>query len=136
MPIAVHLDHARELDTVRQALECGINSVMFDGSALDYEENVAKTTEVVKMARDYGATAEGEVGIVPHEIGQLKQSDMTDPLKAAEFAERTGVDFLAVSLGSVHGIKTGMDAITGSIVKRMRLFGSSNKACVSAKTGG
>lgn len=106
VPIAVHLDHARDVDVVKQALDCGINSVMFDGSALDYEENVEKTTKVVQMAHEFGATAEGEIGIVPHGTASVSEADMTNPARAVEFAERTGVDFLAVSLGSVHGMKT------------------------------
>ncbi len=105
-PIAIHLDHARDVAIVKQALSLGINSVMFDGSALSYEENVDKTSQVVKMAHDCGATAEGEVGIIPHGDARVNKDDMTDPTMAVEFAERTGVDFLAVSLGSVHGMKT------------------------------
>ena len=106
VPIAIHLDHARDVAIVKQALSLGINSVMFDGSALTYEENVDKTSQVVMMAHDCGATAEGEVGIIPHGGATVNKDDMTDPTMAVEFAERTGVDFLAVSLGSVHGMKT------------------------------
>ena len=86
VPIAVHLDHARDLDTVKQALELGINSVMFDGSSLGFEENVEKTTKVVEMAHDCGATAEGEIGIVPHGTASVSQAEMTDPALAVEFA--------------------------------------------------
>jgi fructose/tagatose bisphosphate aldolase len=88
VPIAVHLDHARDVDVVKQALDCGINSVMFDGSALDYEENVEKTTKVVQMAHEFGATAEGEIGIVPHGTASVSEADMTNPARAVEFAER------------------------------------------------
>ena len=119
VPIAIHLDHARDLEIVRQALELGINSVMFDGSALEYEENVEKTTFVVKLAHDYGATAEGEIGIVPHGSASVSESDMTDPAKAIEFAERTGVDFLAVSLGSVHGMKQAGASLNQELLKKL-----------------
>jgi ketose-bisphosphate aldolase len=118
-PIAIHLDHARELGIVRQALDCGINSVMFDGSALEYEENVAKTTEVVKMAHDCGATAEGEIGIVPHGTASVSDADMTNPDRAVEFAERTGVDFLAVSLGSIHGMKTAGASLNQDLLQQL-----------------
>ena len=119
VPVAVHLDHARQLGVVREALDLGINSVMFDGSALSYAENVEKTTEVVKMAHDLGATAEGEVGIVPHGAAQVSAEDMTDPARAVEFAERTGVDFLAVSLGSVHGMKRAGTSLNQALLQEL-----------------
>lgn len=119
VPIAIHLDHAKDLDTVRQALDLGINSVMFDGSSLGYEENIEKTTQVVKMAHDCGATAEGEIGIVPHGDITVSKDDMTDPAKAIEFAERTGVDFLAVSLGSVHGMKTAGTSLNQELLQEL-----------------
>ena len=119
VPIAVHLDHARDLDIVKQALELGINSVMFDGSSLGFEENVEKTTKVVQMAHDCGATAEGEIGIVPHGTASVSQAEMTDPTLAVEFAERTGVDFLAVSLGSVHGMKSAGTSLDQSLLQRL-----------------
>ena len=119
VPIAVHLDHARDVDVVKQALDCGINSVMFDGSALDYEENVEKTTKVVQMAHEFGATAEGEIGIVPHGTASVSEADMTNPARAMEFAERTGVDFLAVSLGSVHGMKTAGASLNQDLLRQL-----------------
>jgi ketose-bisphosphate aldolase len=119
VPIAVHLDHARDVDVVKQALDCGINSVMFDGSALDYEENVDKTTKVVQMAHEFGATAEGEIGIVPHGTASVSEADMTNPARAVEFAERTGVDFLAVSLGSVHGMKTAGASLNQDLLRQL-----------------
>ncbi len=119
VPIAVHLDHARDLDIVREALELGINSVMFDGSSLDFEENVEKTTNVVQMAHDNGATAEGEIGIVPHGTESVSQAQMTDPALAVEFAERTGVDFLAVSLGSVHGMKSAATSLDQNLLQQL-----------------
>lgn len=119
VPIAVHLDHARDLDIVKQALELGINSVMFDGSSLGFEENVEKTTKVVEMAHDCGATAEGEIGIVPHGTASVSQAEMTDPALAVEFAERTGVDFLAVSLGSVHGMKSAGTSLDQNLLQRL-----------------
>lgn len=119
VPVAIHLDHAREVDVVRQALDLGINSVMFDGSALTYEENVEKTTKVVRLAHDCGATAEGEVGIVPHGDAQVNAADMTDPARAVEFAERTGVDYLAISLGSVHGMKTAGASLNQDLLQEL-----------------
>ncbi len=119
VPIAVHLDHARDLEIVKAALELGINSVMFDGSSLDFEENVQKTTNVGRMAHDFGATAEGEIGIVPHGTASVSQAQMTDPALAVEFAERTGVDFLAVSLGSVHGMKSAATSLDQNLLRQL-----------------
>jgi fructose-bisphosphate aldolase class II len=119
VPIAIHLDHAKDLDMIQNALDLGINSVMFDGSALDYEENVEKTTRVVKMAHNCGATAEGEIGIVPHGDATVSKDDMTDPAIAIDFAERTGVDFLAVSLGSVHGMKTAGASLDQNLLQEL-----------------
>ncbi len=119
IPVAIHLDHARDLGIIKKSLDLGINSVMFDGSALTYEENVKKTTEVVNMAHDCGATAEGEIGIVPHGNAIVSDSDMTDPSRAIEFAERTGVDFLAVSLGSVHGMKSAGASLNQDLLKTL-----------------
>ena len=119
VPIAVHLDHARDLNIVKEALDLGINSVMFDGSSLDFEENVEKTTKVVQMAHESGATAEGEVGIVPHGTESVSQAQMTDPTLAVEFAERTGVDYLAVSLGSVHGMKSAATSLDQELLQQL-----------------
>ncbi len=119
VPIAVHLDHARDIEIVHKALDCGINSVMFDGSALEYEENVKKTTKVVQMAHECGATAEGEIGIVPHGSASVSEADMTDPTRAVEFAKQTGVDYLAVSLGSVHGMKSAGASLNQDLLKQL-----------------
>ncbi len=119
VPVAVHLDHARDLDIVKEALELGINSVMFDGSSLDFEDNVEKTTNVVQMAHEHGATAEGEIGIVPHGTASVSQAEMTDPALAVEFAERTGVDYLAVSLGSVHGMKSAATSLDQGLLQQL-----------------
>ena len=64
VPVAVHLDHARELDLVKRALDLGFSSVMFDGSSLSFEENKDKTREMVEMAKAFNASTEGEVGIM------------------------------------------------------------------------
>lgn len=119
VPVAIHLDHSKDVELVRQALEQGVTSVMFDGSALPFEENVAKTKEVVAMARDHGATAEGEVGIVPHGTDPVSAKDMTDPDMAVEFVERTGVDLVAVSLGSIHGMKTAGASLDQDLLRAL-----------------
>ena len=124
---ALHIDHARDLGLIRKALRLGASSVMFDGSSLSFEENIRMTKEMVQMAHDYGASAEGEVGEVPMPGGSRADIMYTDPDQAAEFAERTGVDFLAVSLGSIHGMKTSsmdLDQGTGCRCRHYSYSGS------------
>ena len=108
-PVAVHLDHGSSVTHCLRALAMGFTSVMFDGSTLPYEENVAATAQVAKIAHELGATVEAELGSMPSnfrgELGDYAPEDFyTKPGEAAEFAERTGVDALAISFGTVHGI--------------------------------
>lgn len=96
-PIVIHLDHGRSLKVVERCLEMGFTSVMFDGSALSYDENIKKTKEAVKMAHFHDVTVEGE-------LGRLKPDELTDPQLAQDFVAKTGIDFLAPAVGNVHGI--------------------------------
>lgn len=106
IPVALHLDHGDTLDLVRQCLEAGYSSVMFDGSALPFEENVRQTAQAVDLARSFGASCEGELGSIGGKEDSLTgtQSAYTDPEEAARFAEESGVDSLAVAVGTAHGI--------------------------------
>lgn len=109
VPVCVHLDHCDDLDYLEQALKLGFTSVMFDGSLMPYEENVAKTKVAVALAKEYGANVEAEIGILGgREAGTggapLKIEDMyTDPDLAKRFVEETGIDALAASFGTAHG---------------------------------
>ena len=106
-PIALHLDHCRTYEECVQAINAGYSSVMIDGSSLPFEENIALTRKVVEYAHPLGITVEGELGKLIGEEGNLivkgPEGAQTDPDEAAEFAERTGVDCLAVSIGTQHG---------------------------------
>jgi len=97
LPIGLHLDHCTDVDMTFRAMRCGYSSVMFDGSALPYEENVRLTGQVAAMAAKYGVTVEGELGV----IGDERH---TDPRLARDFVKRTGVDCLAASVGTAHGL--------------------------------
>lgn len=119
VPFSLHIDHARELSLVRRSLEAGFTSIMFDGSSLPFEENVRLTSEVAAMARDFGASVEGEIGLVPPPGGEADPDKFTDPALAVEFAERTGVDFLAVSVGSVHGMRAAGLGIDTELLGRI-----------------
>lgn len=107
-PIALHLDHGMETE-VLQAIALGFTSVMFDGDGLPFEENISVTKRLCEVAHSVGACMEAEVGEVPKPDG--KEFDeasiaLTQPEDAARFADVTGIDTLAVALGSVHGLKT------------------------------
>ena len=103
--IAVHLDHGLTIGTVRQALELGFTSVMFDSSTHPFEENIKRTREVAELAKAYGATVEAELGLVGgSEDGSCDHGiRCTDPRDAKIFCKRTGVDALAVAIGNAHG---------------------------------
>ena len=98
-PIALHLDHGATLEQVSVALHAGYTSVMFDGSRLPYEENVAKTRLAVQFAHAAGCSAEGEIG----HVAQGDETSLTSVEEAVSFAEAAKVDALAVSIGTAHG---------------------------------
>ncbi|MBV7299900.1 class II fructose-bisphosphate aldolase [Enterovibrio paralichthyis] len=103
VPVVLHLDHTYEEEIVFRALKAGFSSVMFDGSQLPLEDNIARTRAVVKVAHALGASVEGEIGSVPYEEGRDHiKSIYTEPEEAARFAEESGVDCVAVSVGNVH----------------------------------
>lgn len=103
--VAVHLDHGLTLETVQKALDLGFTSVMFDSSLYPFEENIARTKQVVELARRYGATVEAELGLVGgSEDGKAGHGiRCTDPADAEVFCRETGVDALAVAIGNAHG---------------------------------
>jgi len=108
VPVGLHLDHTTDIETIAECIEAGFPSVMIDGSALSFDENVRLTKAAAKLAHDRGVTIEGELGA----IGKVDDSSaeggeettLTDPRQAAEFARLTGVDALACSIGNAHGI--------------------------------
>lgn len=100
----VHLDHATDADLVRAAAALGATSVMFDASAVPYEENVAATRELVTHCHDHGVEVEAELGEVGGKDGVHAPGVRTDPREAAEFVAATGVDALAVAVGSSHAM--------------------------------
>ena len=105
VPVAVNFDHSRTRDTIRRALDYGFTGVMYDGSTDPFEENIAGTAEIADMAREYGASVEGELGLVGGSEDGLSDHGIlcTNPDKAREFCERTGIACLAVAIGNAHG---------------------------------
>ena len=110
VPVCLHLDHATDIKLVSDCIEAGFPSVMMDASQHSFEENIRLTRLVVQMAHAKGVTVEGELGAVgkvaDHITEGAARSELTDPSKAAEFVERTGVDALAVAIGNAHGLYT------------------------------
>jgi len=107
VPMSVHLDHCDDRAMIGTALEAGIQSILADGSTLSFQDNLAFTREMTDLAHAKGSTVEAEVGrISGTEDGMTvaeKEAKMTDPDEAKEFVAKSGVDFLAVTIGNVHG---------------------------------
>ena len=123
-PVAVHLDHGASVAHCLYALAMGFPSVMFDGSALSLEDNIAATATVARTAHELGATVEAELGSMPcnfnGELGDYTPEDFyTRPEDAANFAEKTGVDALAISFGTVHGIYKTTPKLSYEVVARV-----------------
>ncbi|MGN0073996.1 class II aldolase [Collinsella aerofaciens] len=107
VPIALHLDHGKTLDDVRQAVNAGFTSIMIDGAALPFEENIRFSRQAVDFCHANGVPVEAELGAIKgKEDDHVSEADCkTDPDQVAEFVERTGCDLLAVSIGNVHGLE-------------------------------
>ncbi|MCB9358881.1 class II fructose-1,6-bisphosphate aldolase [Candidatus Woesearchaeota archaeon] len=105
VPAALHLDHGQSLDTVKKVIDAGFTSVMIDASHHDYEENIRITKEVVEYAHSKGVTVEAELGTIGGEEDgvEAKHIIYTEPETAKDFVERTGVDYLAIAIGTSHG---------------------------------
>jgi fructose-bisphosphate aldolase class II len=104
VPVVVHLDHAMDRDLVTEAVSLGFTSVMYDASKLSYDDNVAATAEVTSFCHDHGVFVEAEIGEVGGKDGVHAPGARTLPDEAAAFAEATGVDALAVAVGSSHAM--------------------------------
>lgn len=107
IPVALHLDHGDTIEQVKSAIDAGFTSVMIDSSRLPYDENVEATLKVVEIASPCGVTVEAELGVLAGSEGKLSHSEaeatQTTPEEAARFARDTGVDVLAVAIGTAHG---------------------------------
>lgn len=127
VPVCVHLDHGETLDYLARALELGFTSIMYDGSALSFEENVENTKKAIAMAKDTGASVEAELGSMGKResgSGDTEGGDdtkiYTDPELAKRFVEETGIDALACSFGTTHGIYLTAPMLDFTVVERVR----------------
>jgi fructose-bisphosphate aldolase, class II len=134
IPMVLHLDHGNSVETCKSAIDMGFTSVMMDGSLMadgktpsSFEYNVKVTREVVEMAHAKGVTVEGEIGTLGgiedgHGAGGTGLEHLTDPDQAAEFVKLTGVDALAIAIGTSHGAYKFAKAPTGETLKMDRLI--------------
>lgn len=129
VPVCVHLDHGETLEYLQQALDLGFTGIMYDGSVLPYEENLANTKKAVEMAKNYNCCVEAELGSMgKRESGSGNDGAgadddtkiYTDPLKAKEFVEDTGIDALACSFGTTHGIYLTKPRLDFDVVRNVR----------------
>lgn len=104
VPICLHLDHGTDLSAAAEAVRAGFTSVMFDGSTLPYEENIARTAQVAAMAHPFGVSVEAELGHVGNGDAEQEEGGYTDPAQVNDFIRRSGADALAVAIGTVHGV--------------------------------
>ncbi|MRH87214.1 fructose-bisphosphate aldolase [Nocardia sp. SYP-A9097] len=114
--LAVHLDHATDIELIKEAVEVGLISVMYDGAALDYAENVSATAEIARWCHDRDVFVEAELGEVGGKNGAHVPGVRTDPREAVAFVAATGVDALAVAVGSVHAMQTRAAALDTELI--------------------
>ncbi len=134
VPVVLHLDHADDLNVIFKAMKCGYTSIMYDGSLLGVEENIVNTNLVMKVARALGISVEAEIGRVGRgEEGQSVSEILTEPEGAAMFCAKTGVNALAVAVGTSHGMQKQeagihygiVDGLTKAVKTPLVLHGSS-----------
>ncbi len=137
VPVALHLDHGTDFDQVIACIRHGFTSVMIDGSRFPLEENIAFTKKVVEIAHSVGVSVEAELGKIggteDHITVDEKDATFTDPDEAKLFVEETGVDFLAIAVGTAHGVYKGepkldydrIEAIRSKVDVPLVLHGSS-----------
>lgn len=123
VPVITHWDHGRSLEIVQNAYNHGMNSVMRDASAYDFEENIRLTKETVDYFHPRGIPVEAELGHVGNETvyeEALMNYRYTDPDQAAEFVQRTGCDSLAVAIGNQHGVYTSKPKLNFEVIRRVQ----------------
>ncbi|MFF4845504.1 class II fructose-bisphosphate aldolase [Streptomyces collinus] len=120
VPVALHLDHATRLELIKEAVDMGFTSVMYDGAHLSWEQNVKLTRETVRWCHERGVLVEAELGEVGGKNGAHTPGVRTDPGQAARFVADTGVDALAVAVGTSHHMTVRDAAVDLDLVRRLR----------------
>lgn len=119
VPVVAHLDHAEDINLCKAAVDLGFTSIMYDGSKLSDEENRATTAEITQWCHDRGVSVEAELGEVGGKNGVHDPSARTDPDDAARFVADTGVDLLAVAVGSSHAMTSRDAALDNDLITRI-----------------
>jgi len=126
IPVILHLDHGKSLERVKACIEAGYTSVMIDASTKEFSENIELTRSAVEYAHDRGVWVEGELGAILGKEGAVglhgsrtPDALLTDPKQALEFVEKTGIDALAVSVGTIHGAFTGQEYIRFELLEEI-----------------
>lgn len=127
IPLFLHLDHGKDLDFIKKAIDLGYDSVHFDGSFLSFKENVKLTRKIVTYAHSKKVLAEGELGYLRGESRlfsrlkpRLPKEDLTNPEAVKEFVTKTGVDSLAIAIGNIHGIYKKMPSLDFDRLQQIR----------------
>ena len=120
VPVALHLDHATERELVDEAVELGVGSVMYDASALDFHDNVRATADVVRRCHQRGVWVEAELGEIGGKDGVHAPGARTDPAAAAAYVVATGVDALAVAVGTSHAMLTRDATLDFRLIEALR----------------
>jgi fructose-bisphosphate aldolase, class II len=122
VPLFLELDHSNSVETCAQAVDNGFSMVMFDGSALPFDENVRGTREVVRIAHARGVLVEAEIGAVPRpgDGAAGGAPSLTDPKEAKEFWEQAGIDLLAIAFGTIHGITPTAPTLDFEVIRETR----------------
>ncbi|KLE17167.1 tagatose bisphosphate family class II aldolase [Clostridium sp. C8] len=124
IPIAIHLDHFEDVEEIKHYVNMGFNSTMIDASHSSYEDNIKTVKEVVEYAHKYDATVEAELGRLGGQEDDLvvdeKDAMYTNPQQAKEFVEKTGIDSLAIAIGTAHGLYKGEAKLDFDRLKEIR----------------
>lgn len=117
--LSIHLDHGGDIQTVKACIDAGYTSVMIDGSMLDFDQNVSLTKQVVELARKSGVSVEAELGTIGGKEETEGQIKYTEVAEAVEFVKLTGVDSLAIGVGTAHGVYNGTPQIAVDRIKEI-----------------
>src|SRR5699024_451229 len=124
VPVAIHLDHGTDFEQVIKCIRYGFTSMMIDGSKHDFEENIAITNKVIEVCDPIGVSVEAELGKIGGTEDDItvaeKDATFTDPQEAKEFVERTGVDSLAIAVGTAHGVYKGKPELDFDRIKTIK----------------
>ncbi|MDD2913529.1 MAG: class II fructose-bisphosphate aldolase [Candidatus Pacebacteria bacterium] len=119
VPVFLNLDHGKNFDFIKTAVDIGYDSVHYDGSLLPFDENIKRTKEVVSYAKKRGVLVEGELGVIKDK-SSVSRNDFTSLSKVERFVKETNVDLLAISIGNVHGVYVKMPSLDLNLLSEIR----------------